>query len=112
MEDIAPGTSATVDVAFAWIDGMPRNVSAGNVRIVPPPASEFMTPAANPEATSAAAAELVRINGSRLADHVVPVRRERTDLLLFARGPADDDVVERRRVAESDEEAHVRRRDV
>ena len=33
-------------VAFAWIDGIPNAIKAGNVIIVPPPATEFIAPAA------------------------------------------------------------------
>ena len=52
--DAAPGSSATVEVAFAWIDGIPSMTSVGKVTIVPPPAMAFITPAANDEPTRAA----------------------------------------------------------
>jgi glc operon protein GlcG len=46
---------ATVLVAFALIDGRPSQINVGNVRRVPPPATELMAPATNaaPKATSA-----------------------------------------------------------
>jgi hypothetical protein len=49
-----PGQRATVEVAFAVIADSPSQRRVGNVRIVPPPAMAFMTPAAADEATSAA----------------------------------------------------------
>jgi hypothetical protein len=41
----APGQSATVLVALATRGDMPRPMSTGNVRSVPPPAMAFITPA-------------------------------------------------------------------
>ena len=40
-----PTRRASVLVAFAWIAGIPKAIKAGNVMIVPPPATEFMAPA-------------------------------------------------------------------
>src|SRR5205823_14492826 len=40
-----PGHSATVDVAFAGIGSTPVNISAGNEKKLPPPATEFSIPA-------------------------------------------------------------------
>src|SRR6185503_10818723 len=48
-----PGHSATVLVAFAVSGGIPRPTSAGKVSSVPPPAIEFMTPAATEMSTTA-----------------------------------------------------------
>ena len=42
-------------VAFAWIAGIPNAIKAGNVMIVPPPATEFMTPAAQAAANKMSA---------------------------------------------------------
>ena len=53
MLAIAPGRRATVEVAFAVIAGIPRKTRAGKVRIVPPPAMAFITPAPKAEATRA-----------------------------------------------------------
>src|SRR5713101_5135649 len=50
----APGQSATVEVALAVIADSPRKRSVGYVRIVPPPAMAFITPAPAEEATRAA----------------------------------------------------------
>src|SRR5207245_9931708 len=41
----APGQRATVEVALAVIEDSPRKRSVGYVRIVPPPAMAFITPA-------------------------------------------------------------------
>jgi hypothetical protein len=40
-----PGHTAMVFVAFAGIAGMPVNSSAGNDTKLPPPATEFSSPA-------------------------------------------------------------------
>jgi len=48
---MAPGRSPTVDVALAAMVGRPRKMREGKVRIVPPPAMAFMTPAPNAVAT-------------------------------------------------------------
>ena len=53
MEAAAPGQSATVDVALAVIAVSPTKRSVGYVRIVPPPAIAFMTPAPTEDATRA-----------------------------------------------------------
>ena len=45
MLPTVPGKSAIVLVALATMGGMPRPIRAGKVRIVPPPAMEFMAPA-------------------------------------------------------------------
>src|ERR1700733_8241661 len=39
-----PGSNAAVLVVFALIGGTPTNSSAGNVRKLPPPATEFNAP--------------------------------------------------------------------
>src|SRR5829696_3770154 len=49
----APGSRATVEVAFAVMAGIPRRTRVGKVRIVPPPAMAFITPAPKAETTRA-----------------------------------------------------------
>src|SRR6185312_2503259 len=48
---MAAGSSPTVEVALAAMDGRPRKMREGNVRIVPPPAMAFITPAPKEAAT-------------------------------------------------------------
>ena len=55
MVPTVPGQMATVLVALALMEGSPIQINVGNVRSVPPPATELMVPArkAEPKAASA-----------------------------------------------------------
>ena len=55
MVPTVPGQIATVLVAFALMEGSPSQINVGNVRSVPPPATELIAPATNadPNATKA-----------------------------------------------------------
>jgi hypothetical protein len=45
VDAIVPGQSAVVLVALAIVEVTPVNISAGNERKLPPPATEFSAPA-------------------------------------------------------------------
>src|SRR5271157_1636312 len=61
-----PGHSATVEVALAWMGGTRVRIRAGNDMKVPPPATEFITPA-SPAApkSNMAFARVIELVGSQ-----------------------------------------------
>src|SRR5689334_20502046 len=73
MLAMAPGSRATVEVALAMIAGMPRKTRVGKVRMVPPPAMAFITPA--PKADATRARMWVAVTGRSLVRTIHPDER-------------------------------------
>ena len=71
MLPTVPGQIATVLVAFATTGLSPSQMSVGNDNKVPPPATEFMAPAANAEPNAAAAVKALKVD-TKLPAYTAP----------------------------------------